>query len=115
MRKGSTEMWWIIIGAVIALVVLIILLVLFTGKTGGLEKGLTECEGKGGVCTNSGTKECPGNTLTSTSFVCSDPGAICCLGVPKECRKDDPAACNSVQSDCKGPYGPSTNQHYYCE
>lgn len=94
MRKGATEMWWIIIGAVIALVVLIILLVLFTGKTGGLEKGLTECVGKGGVCVsvaNPGSplvdQGCPGNTLETKAFTCSE-NQVCCIGVPKTCTAD---------------------------
>jgi len=43
-------MWWIIIGAVIALIVMIVLLVMFTGKSGTLEKGILDCEGKGGTC-----------------------------------------------------------------
>jgi len=43
-------MWWIIIGAVIALVVMIILMVMFTGKSNKLEIGLMSCEGKGGTC-----------------------------------------------------------------
>ena len=49
-KKASANMWWIIIGAVIALVVMIILMVMFTGKTQPLEQGLSDCEGKGGVC-----------------------------------------------------------------
>jgi len=50
MKKAGAEMWWIIIGAVIALVVLIILMVMFTGKTSLLEQGLISCDSKGGRC-----------------------------------------------------------------
>ena len=52
-------MWWIIIGAVIALVVLIILMVMFTGKTSILEQGLISCDSKGGKCVScSGSLDC---------------------------------------------------------
>lgn len=75
-------MWWIIIGAVIALVVMIILMVMFTGRTGKLETGLSACEGKGGICAVG--IECPANTLKTTAFECT-AGQVCCLGSPKEC------------------------------
>ncbi len=89
MRKGSTEMWWIIIGAVIALIVLIILMVLFVGKTQPLAAGLSECEGKSGVCAKpleSGAKgsTCPSSTLQTSTFSCPENN-VCCIGVPKEC------------------------------
>ena len=41
-KRGQSNMFWIIIAAVIALVVMIVLLLLFTGKTNMLEKPLTE-------------------------------------------------------------------------
>ena len=82
MKRGSSEMWWIIIGAVIALVVLIILIMMFTGKVGPLNEGLSECEGKGGVCSSNSI--CPKGTLSSDAFDCKDSGS-CCLGAPKEC------------------------------
>ena len=49
-KKAQQNMFWIVIGAVIALVVMIILIVMFTGKTGALEGGLLDCQSKGGVC-----------------------------------------------------------------
>lgn len=104
-------MWWIIIGAVIALVVLIVLLVLFTGKTGGLERGLTECEGKGGICTTSDVKECPGSTLSSTSFDCKEPNTDCCIGVPKDCSANS-QICRGGSESCIGPY---KNGKHYCK
>jgi hypothetical protein len=86
-KKASANMWWIIIGAVIALVVMIILMVMFTGKTSKLEGGLSACEGKGGICAK-GTI-CPANTLKATAFDCTQ-GSVCCLGAPKLCQKECP-------------------------
>lgn len=76
-------MWWIIIGAVIALIVLIILLVMFTGKTGGLEKGLSDCSGKGGVCVSG--ENCPVNSVESSTFSCPLEEK-CCVGLPKKAK-----------------------------
>jgi hypothetical protein len=87
-KKADANMWWIIIGAVIALVVLIILMVIFTTKTGKLEGGLSECGGKSGVCMSEGT--CPKSTLESSAFTCSSSSAICCIGSPKK------SPCNSI-------------------
>ena len=81
MKKADANMWWIIIGAVIALVVLIVLMVIFTSKTQPLEQGLSDCEGKGGVCTSTG--KCPDNTLRASTFDC--PSGKCCIGSPKRC------------------------------
>ena len=86
-RKADANMWWIIIGAVIALVVLVILMVIFTTKTNKLEGGLSDCEGKGGVCVLSGS-DCPQQTLRSGAFACST-GQECCLGSPKKCKGND--------------------------
>ena len=79
-KKASADMWWIIIGAVIALVVMIILMVMFTGKTQPLEQGLSACESKGGVCVDS-NGDCPKNTLSSPVFNCA-VGQQCCIGSP---------------------------------
>lgn len=43
-------MWWIIIGAIMALVVMIILMVIFSGGTDKANTGLFDCTGKGGTC-----------------------------------------------------------------
>lgn len=83
-KRASANMWWIIIGAVIALVVMIILMVMFTGKTQPLEQGLSACQGKGGVCVTSGT-DCPINTFKSSAFDCSQ-NQDCCIGAPKKCQ-----------------------------
>ena len=73
-------MWWIIIGAVIALVVMIVLMVMFTGKTGKLGRGMSSCEGKGGICMPKGN-DCPQNTLRTSMFDCPSGGS-CCVGSP---------------------------------
>ena len=83
MKRGSANMWWIIIGAVIALVVMIILMVMFTGKTSKLEGGLLECEGKGGKCLSE--PDCNlGDGTTSKAFDCSksstNSAGVCCFG-----------------------------------
>ncbi len=86
-KKASANMWWIIIGAVIALVVMIILMVMFTGKTKPLEAGLSSCESKGGVCAPSTVPingVCPTNTFSSSAFDCTSE-ATCCIGSPKTC------------------------------
>ena len=93
-KKASSEMWWIIIGAVIALVVLIVLMVLFTSKTRTLETGLSSCESKGGICVSS-DDVCPSRTLSSNIFDCGSE-QNCCIGTPKSCEKD--ADCES--QDC---------------
>jgi len=41
-HRASADIWWIIIGAVMALVVLIIITVIFTGRTGTLTQELGE-------------------------------------------------------------------------
>ena len=97
-RKASANMWWIIIGAVIALVVMIILMVMFTSKTQAVEGGLTDCEGKGGICISGENNPCPDNTLSSSAFSCTN-SAKCCLGSPKEFVAGE---CNNVVSDLEG-------------
>jgi hypothetical protein len=98
MKKASANMWWIIIGAVIALVVLVVLLVIFTDKTGDLEKGLSSCDGKGGVCVSEET--CPIGTLSASAFECSD--GKCCIGSPKR------------GSECDGPNEEARGSPSYC-
>lgn len=82
-RKADANMWWIIIGAVIALVVLIVLMVIFTGKTTDLGGGLSECEGKSGVCVDPNLG-CPQKTVSSSAFECKN-NQKCCIGLPKKC------------------------------
>lgn len=84
MKKAAAQMWWIIIGAVIALVVLVVLMVIFTGRTTILERGLSECEGKAGICVSD--LNCPQNTLKTTAFSCKG-NLLCCVGSPKDYEK----------------------------
>ena len=86
-------MWWIIIGAVIALIVLVVLMVIFTSKTRILEGELLSCESKGGICVDplvtspTACKDACGDTRQhSSTFTCpkpdvSGPTWCCCLGV----------------------------------
>jgi len=111
-KKASANMWWIIIGAVIALVVMIILMVMFTSKSTKLEGGLSSCESKGGVCVPDSSSPplvsaggCPANTLKATAFDCKIQGNVCCLGAPKKCPEECPGA-TCVQSESGDPYCP---------
>ena len=97
--KGNANMWWIIIGAVIALVVMIILMVMFTGKTQPLEKGLSACESKGGACATN-PYPCPDNTFEASTFSCKNQQDTCCIGSPKACTS---GSCTAPHI-C-GPYG----------
>ena len=87
-------MWWIIIGAVIALIVLVVLLVIFTGKTNILETELLNCESKGGRCVEGSfsgldcsdvcNNEFNGARMSSSTFTCPKVEGkeyCCCLGV----------------------------------
>ena len=76
-RKAQGNMWWIIIGAVIALVVMIILLVMFTDKNETLNTGLLDCISKGGKCISE--NECITEEGTiSKAFDCKL--GVCCFG-----------------------------------
>lgn len=82
-RKASANMWWIIIGAVIALVVMIVLMVMFTDKSNRASSGLLDCESKGGDCGYS-LDECKkGQGSPSTAFDCPDSTKTCCFGYDK--------------------------------
>ena len=108
MKKGSADMWWIIIGAVIALVVMIVLMVMFAGKTGGLESGLSDCEGKGGLCISD--KVPPIGMVHSSIFECGDAGK-CYIGSPKRCTSGD-NSCGD-KNDC-GDYQKGAQRVGYC-
>lgn len=95
--KGTANVWWVIIAAVIALVVVLVLLSIFIGKSTDVRRGLSDCEGKGGICTSPGDS-CPENTLGSSSFDCSSNGD-CCIGAAKKWKADD---CDSYVTDVNG-------------
>lgn len=80
MRRGSSNMWWIIIGAVLALVVMIVLMVMFTGKSGAVETGLLDCQSKGGQCGLSSTQCRTAGGTPSTTFTCPAE-EVCCFGL----------------------------------
>lgn len=72
-------MWWIIIGAVIALVVMIVLMVMFTGKSNTLQGGLLDCTSKGGSCGKTQV-ECTSAAVGGTwseVFECSGQKGCC--------------------------------------
>ncbi len=88
-KKALANIWWIIIGAVLALVVLIVILLIFTGKTTPLEQGLLDCESKGGQCLKKDdclSKKYDGTV--SSAFECSE-GNVCCFTLFKETDKKD--------------------------
>jgi len=85
MKSGSADMWWIIIGAVIALVVLIVLLVIFTGRTTGLEQGLLSCESKGGICVADNTCRTEHQGTATNAFECTGEDE-CCFGCKVDCE-----------------------------
>ncbi len=97
-KKGSANMWWIIIGEVIALVVMIILMVMFTGKSNKLEIGLMSCVGKGGDCTLTPSQCKDTEGTVSYAFECSEEDregnseAKCCFIGDK--KTDDPQKTN---------------------
>ncbi|PIN76706.1 hypothetical protein COV17_01430 [Candidatus Woesearchaeota archaeon CG10_big_fil_rev_8_21_14_0_10_36_11] len=101
MKKGSANMWWIIIGAVIALVVMIILMVMFTSKTGTLESGLLDCVSKGGTCTSDEICKSSGGSVSS-AFSCKDTTTECCFvskkGSGEACKS--PTEC--LSGECEG-------------
>ena len=80
MEKGQANVFWIIIGAVIALVVLAVLLLMFTGKTTVLEQGISGCEVAGGECKPSKEACKVLNGTVVSSFECGT-GQLCCLGI----------------------------------
>ena len=64
-------MWWIIIGAVIALVVLVVLVFMFTDNTDRVKVGLSACYGG----------ECLSNSATLTLLSKETPLGISTIGV----------------------------------
>ena len=106
-KRASANMWWIIIGAVIALVVMIILMVMFTGKSTKLEGGLSSCESKGGKC----VVNCPQGTLHTTAFDCANAANKCCMGPGKTCiQNENVKEVCGTGSECDVLY----NGKYYC-
>ena len=55
MKKAEANMWWVIIGAVLAIVVMVVLLVMFGEGTKKVSVGLSECVSKLGKCVDKDT------------------------------------------------------------
>ena len=70
-KKGGADMWWIIIGAVLALTVLVVLVFMFTGNTDRVNVGLNACYG--GECVPS----CSGSV--NKAVECPVQGEVCCI------------------------------------
>ncbi len=87
-KKAQQNMFWIVIGAVIALVVMIILIVMFTGKTGALEGGLLDCQSKGGICTKTAEQCRKPSEFPEGEYSGKDAGTVAsafqCSGVDKD-------------------------------
>lgn len=103
MKRASANIWWVIIGAAIALVVLVVLILTFTKGINPVIRGLSDCQSKGGLCS---LTTCPQGTTKTSVFSCSER-ATCCLGIPKECEPN--GACNP--GTCQ-PYG---DGKWYCQ
>lgn len=83
-QRAEADMWWVIVGAVIALIVAGVLIAVFSSRAGPAQQSLASCEQKGGICS---VDECPQGTLLSSAFSCSG-SAICCLGLAQGCNSD---------------------------
>ena len=92
-KKASANMWWIIIGAVIALVVMIILMAMFTDKSGSVANAIGECSANGGVCTE--FDSCPLTSVKTSAFSCPQEKQDCCVGAPKR----EPCATGEAEDD----------------
>jgi len=100
-HRAASEIFWIVMVAVLVLVVLAIMLWFFTSKSAILQQGLTACDSKGGVCIEEATKAslpCPTSTYSTPAFECGT-GKLCCLGLPKDCT-GKPEACGKPE-DCR--------------
>jgi len=76
MRKAQSNMWFIVVAAVLAVIVLIVLVIFFGSGTDKVATGLSECEGKLGSCEFPG--DCKGSV--TKAFECAD-GKECCINL----------------------------------
>ncbi len=79
MKKAQANMFWVIIGAVLAMIVLVVLLVFFGRGTEKVAIGLLECESKLGKCVPKET--CQGSV--TGAFECPAEQE-CCFAVKKQ-------------------------------
>ena len=82
--KGSANMWWIIVAAIISLIVLIVLVSIFTTESRKFNVGISDCTSKLGICVKT-SQDCTSKSGTITNtFECSQKDisegkALCCL------------------------------------
>ena len=81
-RKAQTNMWWVILGAVLVIVIVAVLLIIFGKGADKGQSGFFGCLGKGGTCTS--LEECTsGGGTPSEAFECpkdtSGQDQICCF------------------------------------
>ena len=79
MKKAEANMWWVIIGAVLAIVVMVVLLVMFGEGTKKVSAGLSECESKLGKCVEKDTCVKDHKGTVTTVFECKE-NKECCFG-----------------------------------
>ena len=82
MKKAQANMFWVIIGAVLAIIVLVVLVYFFGRGTEKVALGLSECESKLGKCVSKDICEKDGGSVTGL-FECSQ-GEVCCFGLKKQ-------------------------------
>jgi len=74
----------VIIAAIIALLVLIVLALIFTGRIGGINKNIGDCENKGGTCASIDAGGCMPGTAQSPIFSCGSDTKVCCIPIGSE-------------------------------
>ncbi len=81
-KKGMDQIWWIIIGAVLAIIVVTILLVIFKGGTDRAVKPLEEQITSFGDCDGDGVAgildKCPCDASVKDEYTATKPNADSC-------------------------------------
>ena len=81
-KKGASLSINVIIVAIIALLVLVILVVMYMNNMIGFNKGIADCENKGGTCYPTAA-DCPTGYDEYPSWSCADVSGVsqhCCIG-----------------------------------
>lgn len=81
MKKAQGNIWWVIIGAAIAILVLIISIFLITSRYKGFSNATSSCNQRGGFCCKgvsvNGESSCTtGGTCSITDYI-AIPGTDC--------------------------------------
>ena len=85
MKKATSQMLWVVVGAVMALVVLTVLLFIFTKNTGKVQLGFEDCATKSGQCitkakcSNQEGRVIPTFSCNNDPDVSDDNKKICCF------------------------------------